>query len=278
MRLAAPSPTGRTPGSPCPAGAATKSGGVKGDEMMENEIIVAPVDLVKPQPKSRLVSIVSILRKVAELSEGELTVPELADALITKASEAYDGDTMMLYPGGGYGLAEPMIGDPKWCGYNERVEIVCELYNSELWNKPGATILARPYGRIDVEDLLVLKDDGVEMARRLWQFFYPNQEKTIDESVIAEGVGTKRSVEKSAIRLIDDAEREGNQVPEELDIALIAWRAACNGVKQGEKPGAFIRDWLAKNYPALSDEARKRIAIVANWDKTPGAGKKSPGQ
>ena len=166
---------------------------------MDNEIIGAPADLVRLQPKSRLVSIVSILRKVAELSQGEITVAELADALASSASKAYDGDTMMLYPGGGSGLAEP-INSPyrpdKVTGYNWHVEIICEIYNSRFWENPGATIMARPYGRIDVENLLVLKDDGVEIARRLWRFFYPNQKMTIDELVIAEGVGAKRSEEK----------------------------------------------------------------------------------
>ena len=76
------------------------------------------------------------------------------------------------------------------------------------------------------------------------------------------------------IEPINDTEREGKRVPEELDIAMIAWRAAYKGIKQGEKPGVYIRTWLAKNYPHLKDEARKRIAIVANWDKSPGASKK----
>jgi hypothetical protein len=63
--------------------------------------------------------------------------------------------------------------------------------------------------------------------------------------------------------------------PEELGIALTAWRAACNNAeKEGKRPGAYIREWLAKHYPKLSDEAVKRIATVANWDKSPGAAKK----
>jgi hypothetical protein len=62
--------------------------------------------------------------------------------------------------------------------------------------------------------------------------------------------------------------------PEELGIALTAWRAACNAERQGKRPGAFIREWLARTYPEMSDEAKKRIATVANWDKAPGAGKK----
>ncbi|NML99628.1 hypothetical protein HHL24_17005 [Paraburkholderia sp. RP-4-7] len=59
--------------------------------------------------------------------------------------------------------------------------------------------------------------------------------------------------------------------PEELDISITAWRAAVNGAAQsGRKPGAFLRDWLRQNYGTLKEEQIKRIAIVANWDKTPG--------
>lgn len=164
---------------------------------MEEEINGAAAGFAKSQPKSRLISIVSILRKVAELSEGELTVAEVADALTLGSSECYNGDTMGLYPPC-VGLAEPilgMIGDEIEV-HNTRVNIICEMYNSEFWNDPSATIMARPYGRIDVEDIFVLKDDGVEIARRLWKFFYPSREMTIDASVITEGIGTKRSEEK----------------------------------------------------------------------------------
>lgn len=60
--------------------------------------------------------------------------------------------------------------------------------------------------------------------------------------------------------------------PEELDIALMAWRAALTGAEQvGKKPGAFIREWLEKTYGSkLNATQRDRIATVANWDKTPG--------
>jgi len=142
-----------------------------------------------------------------------------------------------------------------------------------------------------VEEFLHVNDtEGVGAALRMSaENFYSDTKGfpkdsvlVVRTAVIQEFLGRAlepgKTAEMPAISLIDDAEREGNQVPEELDIALIAWRAACKNVKQGEKPRVFIRGWLAKNYPALSDEARKRIATVANWDKTPGAGKKSPGQ
>lgn len=64
--------------------------------------------------------------------------------------------------------------------------------------------------------------------------------------------------------------------PPELDLALIAWRTACTQCPEGVRPGKFIREWLSENYPTLSTEAIDRIGTVANWDKSPGAGKKIP--
>lgn len=65
--------------------------------------------------------------------------------------------------------------------------------------------------------------------------------------------------------------------PEELGIAWTAWRAAINRKDTGQRPAAFIRDWLRTNHPELSDAARDRIATVANWDKSPGMGKSDGG-
>lgn len=63
--------------------------------------------------------------------------------------------------------------------------------------------------------------------------------------------------------------------PEELGIAVTAWRAACNNAeKDGKRPGAYIREWVQKAYPGRAEASYDRIAVVANWDKTPGAGKK----
>lgn len=82
--------------------------------------------------------------------------------------------------------------------------------------------------------------------------------------------GARQSEPSSAALECDDP-----RWPEELGIALTAWRAACNGVDgSGKRPGAFIREWLAAHYSSLSSEAVKRIATVANWDKQPGASKR----
>lgn len=146
------------------------------DISLGQDVDGALTERARPLPRSRLVSIVGILKAIARISEGTLTVAELADAI---HSRAYDGDTMMLYRGGGYGLAEPITGNPldENSGYNERVGIVCELFNVRFWDDPKATI-----SHTDARDFLVLRKDGVEIARRLWKFFYPNRELAIDES------------------------------------------------------------------------------------------------
>ena len=62
--------------------------------------------------------------------------------------------------------------------------------------------------------------------------------------------------------------------PEELGIALSAWRAAVNNAeRETKRPGAYIRGWLKNHHPNLSEEANKRIATIANWDKAPGIAK-----
>lgn len=57
--------------------------------------------------------------------------------------------------------------------------------------------------------------------------------------------------------------------PRELDIALQAWRAVSKSEGKG-KPKARLRAWLNAN-TTLSNEAKERIATVANWDKLGGA-------
>ncbi len=59
--------------------------------------------------------------------------------------------------------------------------------------------------------------------------------------------------------------------PEELDVATIAWQTVRKGY--GDQSKSFksrLRQYLDEFYSHLSNEARDRIAIVANQDKKPG--------
>ena len=57
--------------------------------------------------------------------------------------------------------------------------------------------------------------------------------------------------------------------PVELDLAMQAWQAVTSNLGKG-KPKSQIRAWLDAN-TKLANEAKERISIVANWDKTGGA-------
>ena len=66
-----------------------------------------------------------------------------------------------------------------------------------------------------------------------------------------------------------DFDKNSPTYPPELDAALRAWRAVSN-VESKIIPKKRIKAWLNNN-TKLSEEAKDRIAIVANWNKTGGA-------
>lgn len=66
-------------------------------------------------------------------------------------------------------------------------------------------------------------------------------------------------------------------LPDELDCAMQAFRAVHNGY--GDRAATFknrLSAWIAQHRPDLGDEARARIATVANPDKTPGRKPSAP--
>ena len=85
--------------------------------------------------------------------------------------------------------------------------------------------------------------------------------------------------EQLAARLADlesktwEFDEDAETYPRELDIAVQAWVAVSKAGGGSGTPKQRIADWLDKNYPTkeeLSGDARKRIAILANWEKTGG--------
>lgn len=75
------------------------------------------------------------------------------------------------------------------------------------------------------------------------------------------------SDEVSKIVLLDDFDKKN--YPIELEFAIRAWRSVTSSEAKG-KPKGRIRKWLDENTD-LSNEAKERISIVANWDKLGGA-------
>lgn len=57
---------------------------------------------------------------------------------------------------------------------------------------------------------------------------------------------------------------------DELDIAVMAWRAASSTLSLEDRPREFIEKWLLDNRPDLSKEQVLRITTITNWNKSPG--------
>ena len=69
----------------------------------------------------------------------------------------------------------------------------------------------------------------------------------------------------------ESLDNENTPLPIELDFANQAWRAVVSKDEKG-KPKARLKKWLDE-HTSLSNEAKERISIVANWDKAGGATK-----
>ncbi len=66
---------------------------------------------------------------------------------------------------------------------------------------------------------------------------------------------------------------ESSTYPSELDIAMLAWRGATRGSDPALTAKEQIERWLDLHYPdrrLLSPDARQRIAVVCNWEKSGG--------
>jgi hypothetical protein len=63
--------------------------------------------------------------------------------------------------------------------------------------------------------------------------------------------------------------------PEELGIAVTAWRASTNQDLNEKTPKEFMKELIKTQYPTFTDAKVDRIATVANWDKSPGRPKKN---
>ena len=248
--------------------------GNEGDGMSDSTILASRRELAKPMPRVRLIPITAIIQAVSELTGGAASIPELLDSLHRR----YDCETMMMYDGTGYGLAEAIDGNPfdEYDGFNKRADLTCSLFNSQYWIKPATFFLSK-FNEVSPHDILMTKTDGLTLAMRLWEFFVPDQNfdyahfKTLtskakepalasdDTSPVAE---TGQGVDVDPLDL-----------PVELDAANMAFRAVLNG--HGEPTATFrnrLIDYLEKTFVDLNNETVLRIATVANPDK--GRGRK----
>lgn len=88
--------------------------------------------------------------------------------------------------------------------------------------------------------------------------YIPKQESVLENTA---------NSEKGTPDLFD---KTSSSYPPELHLAFQAWQAVTATEGKG-KPKARIKEWLEANTKLLSNEAKERIATVANWDKIGGA-------
>jgi hypothetical protein len=163
----------------------------------------------------------------------------------------------MLYDGSVAGMADPIVGKNNDADYLARADAICDLFNSQYWEIPDATIRRG----MPVNRLMVTNEDALELARWLWSRFFdsdpPSSEALRERKPLAP---QPESLE------IDPAD-----LPAELDAANVAFRAVTNGHGDpAATPRNRLIDYLEKNFPDFKPEQVQRIATVANPDKSTG--------
>ena len=113
-----------------------------------------------------------------------------------------------------------------------------------------------------------VKDSQSEIKRAAWMDIRDKINEIYNASAIDE------IFDGSKLEQTNLFNKSSTTYPPELDIALQAWQAVSTSEGKG-KPKARIKKWLDDNFmrTELSDAAKIRISVVANWDKRGGATK-----
>jgi hypothetical protein len=212
---------------------------------------------VQALPKSRLVSVVQLIEWFAQKSDNAASVQEVADAI----GKLYDGDSMALFDGSGYGLAEPIgsdrLGDE--IGYNYRVDTVSDLFNSRFWINPNANIR-----HLNARDILVRVEDAQSLAQSLWFFFFPGTGFSFDLDQVRElhssGGATESVTQCSADESLAIVEGPTHA---RLMRAIASFPVRYPGYQ--DKPPKLdddVRPWLSESGLAMNDAERRVFGAI----------------
>lgn len=209
-------------------------------------------------------NMVRLINVIEAFRVGENSKPnEAADHIVTMLLENED---VKIYQISG---AIPELLD----SFN-RSNYIYEIFNSRYWDNSRHELSKYNDGfifslRSSIDDILMLADrmkaetpkGSAEIIKSMKDPILRNiniQHSTINQVVSI-------NAEQSPI-----FNKTSTTYPPELDLAIKAWQAVSSSEGKG-KPKARIKEWLDNNTKNISNEAKKRIAIVANWEKTGGA-------
>jgi hypothetical protein len=163
-------------------------------------------------PKARLIPITTIVQAVSEMTDGAASIPELLDALHGR----YECDTMMVYDGTSYGLAEAIDGNilDEYGGFDKRGDLLCELSSCQYWLK-SATISLSKFIAVLPHEILMTKPQGLKLAMKLFEFFEPDQTFDYDH------FNTLTDKEKNLSPAVDDPKIKAVKELDPLDFSVV---------------------------------------------------------
>ena len=229
-------------------------------------------------PRTLLIPITTVIQAVADLTDGAASIPELLDALHGR----YDCETMMMYDGTGYSLAESIDGSPleENAGFNKRADLCSELFNCRYWRE-STTISLSKFTDVSPHDILMTKADGLTLAMRLWKFFVPDQDFDHDQykALTSKAKEPALSSDGNTPGYLDP---RNSRYPPKLAGAVRAWEAVTD--VKGKSPKQALDKWLREHAadfgPIAEDgnpvnQAIEECSKVANWSS--GGAPKTPG-
>lgn len=147
--------------------------------------------------------------------------------------------------------------------------ILQEVWNTNWWRDEKLETASFNAFAPSVHEVAILKTEASKAFTIPFDVFAHglcNTLQVVEQPAQSTGTNKIAPADNAAPLAFDQASAT---YPPELDIAVQAWRAVSTTEGKG-KPKARIKAWLDTN-TKLSNEAKERIAIVTNWEKTGGA-------
>lgn len=235
-------------------------------------------------PSSALVSLLTVPKLIATLSEGKFSLAETFDAL----QSVYDPETL-LYEHNHDGLSQPIDGDPSVenSGYNFRADLVTDIFNAHVWRfmseeecSDDRELEEISAMNIPVKNIMISKHDTSQLCRAIWQLLSPNEaEANNPPPQLFKDVGT--DVGHKVPAYLDPTDPRFSA---KLAAAVRAWDSVSES--NGKSIKAELESWLVQHASELglvkpSGEINQlgieEVAKVANWHVTGGA-PKTPGE